>query len=135
MKRVLLEGGIIVLLVLIGISVFVPSGGSDINNVIADFENSVDIASRFSLRLFSKKFRDVANGAVITNTPSFTLNITLRARALYRTFTSPNSLSQNESVGIFRKSLIKNFYCLLPTLVCFSEWLQKYGYFFLLPMF
>ena len=41
MSRILLEGGIIILLVLMGISVFVPDGGSSINNVIVDFENDV----------------------------------------------------------------------------------------------
>lgn len=40
MTRVLLEGGIIVLLVLIGISIFVPSGDS-VNDVIIEFENSL----------------------------------------------------------------------------------------------
>lgn len=44
MKRVLLEGGIIVLLVLIGISVFIPDG-NDVNNVIVDFENSIESGS------------------------------------------------------------------------------------------
>ena len=42
MGRVLLEGGIIVLLVLIGISVFIPDNGSNISDVIVDFENSVE---------------------------------------------------------------------------------------------
>ena len=41
MSRVLLEGGIVVLLVLIGISVFIPDSNSDVNNVIVEFENSV----------------------------------------------------------------------------------------------
>ena len=39
MGRVLLEGGIIVLLVLIGISIFIPDG-SNVNDVIIEFENS-----------------------------------------------------------------------------------------------
>jgi len=42
MGKVLLEGGIIVLLVLIGISVFIPEGSNDVSNVIVDFENSVE---------------------------------------------------------------------------------------------
>ena len=41
MSRVLLEGGIIVLLVLIGISIFIPSG-NNVNDVIVEFENSVE---------------------------------------------------------------------------------------------
>ena len=41
MKRVLLEGGIIVLLVLIGISIFIPDG-KDVNDVIVDFEESIE---------------------------------------------------------------------------------------------
>ena len=41
MGRVLLEGGIIVLLVLIGISIFIPSG-NDVGDVIVEFENSVE---------------------------------------------------------------------------------------------
>lgn len=41
MSRILLEGGIIVLLVLIGISVFIPES-NNINDVIVDFENSVE---------------------------------------------------------------------------------------------
>lgn len=42
MGRILLEGGIIVLLVLIGISVFIPDGNNDVQNVIVDFENSIE---------------------------------------------------------------------------------------------
>ena len=42
MGKVLLEGGIIVLLVLIGISVFIPDGSNNVSNVIIDFENSVE---------------------------------------------------------------------------------------------
>ena len=42
MGRVLLEGGIIVLLVLIGISVFIPDGDSDVNKVIVEFVSSVE---------------------------------------------------------------------------------------------
>ena len=42
MGRVLLEGGIIVLLVLIGISVFIPDGNNDVNGVIVDFESSIE---------------------------------------------------------------------------------------------
>jgi hypothetical protein len=41
MGRVLLEGGIIILLVLIGISIFIPSG-DDVNDVIVEFENSIE---------------------------------------------------------------------------------------------
>lgn len=41
MSKILLEGGIIALLVLIGISVFIPSG-NDVNDVIVDFENSIE---------------------------------------------------------------------------------------------
>ena len=41
MKRILLEGGIIVLLVLIGISVFIPED-NNLSNVIKDFETSVE---------------------------------------------------------------------------------------------
>ena len=41
MSKILLEGGIIALLVLIGISVFIPSG-NDISDVIVDFENSIE---------------------------------------------------------------------------------------------
>ena len=44
MKRVLLEGGIIILLVLIGISVFIPSG-NEVNDVIVEFENSLESGS------------------------------------------------------------------------------------------
>ena len=40
MTRILLEGGIVVLLVLMGISVFVPS--SDVKDAIVDFENSIE---------------------------------------------------------------------------------------------
>ena len=42
MGKILLESGIIVLLVLIGISVFISDSGNDVNDVIVDFENSVD---------------------------------------------------------------------------------------------
>ena len=41
MGRVLLEGGIIILLVLIGISVFIPSEGN-VDDVIVEFENSIE---------------------------------------------------------------------------------------------
>ena len=41
MGRVLLEGSIIVLLVLIGVSIFVPQE-NNISNVITEFENSVE---------------------------------------------------------------------------------------------
>ena len=41
MGRILLEGGIVILLVLIGISVFIP-GGNDVNDVIVEFENSIE---------------------------------------------------------------------------------------------
>ena len=40
MSKILLESGIIVLLVLMGISVFIPSG-NNVNDVIVDFEDSV----------------------------------------------------------------------------------------------
>lgn len=42
MGRILIEGGIIVLLVLIGISVFIPDSNGNVSNVIVDFENSVE---------------------------------------------------------------------------------------------
>ena len=42
MGRILLEGGLIVLLVLIGISVFIPSSNNDISDVIIDFEQSIE---------------------------------------------------------------------------------------------
>ena len=41
MSRVLLEGGIIILLVLMGISIFIP-GGEDINDVVVEFEGSIE---------------------------------------------------------------------------------------------
>ena len=41
MGRILLEGGIVILLVLIGISIFIPSG-NDVNDVIIEFENSIE---------------------------------------------------------------------------------------------
>lgn len=41
MGRVLLEGGIIILLVLIGISIFIPSEGN-VDDVIVEFENSIE---------------------------------------------------------------------------------------------
>ena len=41
MSKILLEAGIIVLLVLIGISIFIPES-NNINDVIVDFENSVE---------------------------------------------------------------------------------------------
>lgn len=41
MSRVLLEGGIVILLVLIGISVFIP-GGNDVRDVIVEFEESIE---------------------------------------------------------------------------------------------
>ena len=44
MGRVLLEGGIVILLVLIGISIFIPSG-NDVNDVIVEFENSLESGS------------------------------------------------------------------------------------------
>ena len=44
MSKLLLEGGIIALLVLIGISIFIPSG-NDVNDLIVDFENSVESGS------------------------------------------------------------------------------------------
>lgn len=42
MHRLLLEGIIVVLLVLIGISVFVPSEQDVMQNVIVDFEESIE---------------------------------------------------------------------------------------------
>lgn len=42
MSRVLLESGIVVLLVLIGISIFIPSGNESVDNIIVDFENSIE---------------------------------------------------------------------------------------------
>jgi len=41
MGKVLLEGGIVILLVLIGISVFIPSGNG-VNDIIVEFENSLE---------------------------------------------------------------------------------------------
>lgn len=41
MGKILLEGGIIVLLVLIGVSVFIPED-NNINDVIVDFESSIE---------------------------------------------------------------------------------------------
>ena len=41
MGRILLEGGIIFLLVLIGISIFIPSG-NDVENVIIQFEENIE---------------------------------------------------------------------------------------------
>jgi hypothetical protein len=41
MKRILLEGGIVILLVLVGISVFVPKG-NDVSNIIFDLENDLE---------------------------------------------------------------------------------------------
>jgi len=41
MVRILLEGGIVILLVLIGISVFIPSS-NDVSDVIVEFENSIE---------------------------------------------------------------------------------------------
>ena len=42
MGRLLLESGIVVLLVLIGISVFIPEDGSSVSDVIVEFEGSVE---------------------------------------------------------------------------------------------
>lgn len=41
MSKILLESGIIILLVLIGISIFIPSS-DNANNVIVEFENSIE---------------------------------------------------------------------------------------------
>ncbi len=41
MGRILLEGGIIFLLVLIGISIFIPSG-NNIDNVVIQFEENIE---------------------------------------------------------------------------------------------
>lgn len=43
MGRILIEGGIIVLLVLIGISIFVGDSGNGVSDVIVDFESSVEV--------------------------------------------------------------------------------------------
>lgn len=43
MGRILIEGGIIVLLVLIGVSIFVGDSGNGVSDVIVDFENSVEV--------------------------------------------------------------------------------------------
>lgn len=42
MGRILIESGIVILLVLIGISVFIPDNGNSVENVIVEFENSVE---------------------------------------------------------------------------------------------
>lgn len=42
MGRILIESGIVILLVLIGISVFIPDRGNSVENVIVEFENSVE---------------------------------------------------------------------------------------------
>lgn len=42
MGRLLLESGIVVLLVLIGISVFIPSSESSTQSIITEFENAVE---------------------------------------------------------------------------------------------
>lgn len=42
MERILIESGIIVLLVLIGISVFIPDEGNSTQTVITEFENSIE---------------------------------------------------------------------------------------------
>lgn len=42
MGRILLESGIVVLLVLIGISVFIPDDGNDVSDVIVEFEGSIE---------------------------------------------------------------------------------------------
>lgn len=44
MKRILLEGGIIVLLVLIGISIFIPES-NNVGGVIVEFEESIESGS------------------------------------------------------------------------------------------
>ena len=41
MSKILLESSIIFLLVLIGISIFIPSG-NDVNSVVIEFENSIE---------------------------------------------------------------------------------------------
>ena len=77
MGRVLLEGGIIILLVLIGISIFIPSS-NDVNDVIVEFENSlesgsvvedgniedVEIANRDNSNLISRINCKIANAIV-----------------------------------------------------------------------
>ena len=42
MGRILIESGIVILLVLIGISVFIPDRENSVENVIVEFENSVE---------------------------------------------------------------------------------------------
>lgn len=42
MGRILIESGIVILLVLIGISAFIPDNGNSVENVIVEFENSVE---------------------------------------------------------------------------------------------
>ena len=79
MGRILLEGGIVILLVLIGISIFIPSSG-DVSDVIVEFENSiesgnvvedgsienvevgVDDSSKFFARLNCKIANSIVNG-------------------------------------------------------------------------
>lgn len=41
MGRILLEGGIIILLVLMGISIFIPDSSNDVSKIIVEFEDSV----------------------------------------------------------------------------------------------
>lgn len=48
MGKILLEGGIIVLLVLIGISVFIPNSSNSVDDVIVDFENSIENGEEIS---------------------------------------------------------------------------------------
>lgn len=45
MGRVLLEGGIIVLLVLVGISIFIPDDGTNVDKIIVEFEESIESGS------------------------------------------------------------------------------------------
>ncbi len=42
MGRILLEGGIVILLVLLGISIFIPSSNGSVENVIVEFEGAVE---------------------------------------------------------------------------------------------
>lgn len=63
MTRVLLEGGIIILLVLIGISIFIPSGDS-VNDVIIEFENSLgsgDVVEDGNIKDVEVSFKDSSN--------------------------------------------------------------------------
>ena len=78
MQRLLLEGGIVVLLVLIGISVFVPSKEDVTQNVIVEFEDSVangevivdgvisdvEVGKEYDINFISKINSKIANSIV-----------------------------------------------------------------------